>query len=123
LTPGRHDVTVYEKRTCTTCRSVAELLRSRGVDYDDVQYHVEGISEERIRRLLAMAGISAREALRMREEGAAELADAPEDRIVAAMAQRPELLQRPIVVRGDRAVLARPPERVLELFDDAVKQD
>ena len=112
------DVIVYEKRTCTTCRQVAELLRSRGIDYDDVQYHVEGISAQRIRELLAMAGISAAEALRMREEGAAELADAPEDEIVAAMAQRPELLQRPIVVRGDRAVLARPPEKVLELFPD-----
>jgi len=111
------DVTVYEKRTCTTCRQVADLLRSRGIDYDDVQYHVEGISAQRIRELLAMAGISAREALRMREEGAAELADAPEDEIVAAMAARPELLQRPIVVRGDRAVLARPPEKVLELFE------
>lgn len=111
------DVIVYEKRTCTTCRHVAELLRAQGIEYEDVQYHVEGISEQRIRELLAMAAISAREALRMREEGAAELADAPEDAIVAAMAKRPELLQRPIVVRGDRAVLARPPEKVLELFE------
>jgi arsenate reductase len=111
------DVTVYEKRTCTTCRNVADLLRSRGVEYDDVQYHVEGISEQRIRELLTMAGISGREALRMREDGAAQLADAPEGEIIAAMAARPELLQRPIVVRGDRAVLARPPERVLELFE------
>jgi arsenate reductase len=112
------DVIVYEKRTCTTCRKVADLLRSRGIEYDDVQYHVEGISAQRIRELLAIAGISAAEALRMREEGAAELADAREHEIVAAMAQRPELLQRPIVVRGDRAVLARPPEKVLELFPD-----
>ena len=112
------DVIVYEKRTCTTCRTVADLLRSRGIEYDDVQYHVEGISAQRIRELLAMAGISAAEALRMREDGAAELADVPEDEIVAAMARRPELLQRPIVVRGDRAVLARPPEKVLELFAD-----
>jgi arsenate reductase (glutaredoxin) len=112
------DVIVYEKRTCTTCRTVADLLRSRGIEYEDVQYHVEGISERRIRELLAMAGIPARDALRMREAGAAELAaGASEDEIVAAMAARPELLQRPIVVRGDRAVLARPPERVLELFE------
>ena len=112
------DVIVYEKRTCTTCRTVADLLRSRGIEYDDVQYHVEGISAGRVRELLAMAGISAAEALRVREDGAAELAGAPEDEIVAAMAARPELLQRPIVVRGDRAVLARPPEKVLELFPD-----
>jgi arsenate reductase (glutaredoxin) len=113
------DVTVYEKRTCTTCRQVADLLRSRGIEYDEVQYHVEGISQQRIRELLAMAGMQARDALRMREEGAAELAAAPEDEIIAAMEARPELLQRPIVVRGDRAVLARPPEKVLELFNPA----
>jgi arsenate reductase (glutaredoxin) len=113
------DVTVYEKRTCTTCRQVADLLRSRGIEYDEVQYHVEGISQQRIRELLAMAGMHARDALRMREEGAAELAAAPEDEIIAAMEARPELLQRPIVVRGDRAVLARPPEKVLELFNPA----
>ena len=111
------DVIVYEKRTCTTCRKVAELLRSRGIEYDDVQYHVERISAQRIRELLAMAGISAREALRMREEGAAELAEADDDTVIAAMAARPELMQRPIVERGGRAVLARPPERVLELLD------
>ena len=110
------DVTVYEKNTCTTCKRVAELLREQGVEYDDVQYHVEGISEEQIRELLAKAGIPAREALRMRAPGAEALEGASEDELVAAMAADPELLQRPIVVRGDRAVLARPPERVLELF-------
>jgi arsenate reductase len=109
-------IVVYEKRTCTTCRRLAELLTERGVDFDTVEYHVEGLSEAEIRELLAKAGISAREALRMREQGAAELADREEDAIVAAMAQRPELLQRPIVVNGERAVLARPVERVLRIL-------
>jgi arsenate reductase (glutaredoxin) len=114
--PAAMAITVYEKRTCTTCRQLHDLLTERGVDFDTVQYHIEGLTEEEIRDLLAKAGIPAREALRMREEGAAELADADEDAIVAAMAQRPELLQRPIVVNGDRAVLARPVERVLEIL-------
>src|ERR1044072_9356935 len=108
-------IVVYEKRTCTTCRKLAALLAERGIDFDTVEYHVEGLTEPEIRRLLARAGIPAGVALRMREEGAAELAAAgDEDAIVAAMAERPELLQRPIVVSGDRAVLARPVERVLE---------
>jgi arsenate reductase len=78
------DVVVYEKRTCTTCRQVADLLRSQGIAYEDVQYHVEGITQETIRELLAKAGISARDALRMREEGAPELAGGgSEDEIVA----------------------------------------
>lgn len=109
-------ITVYEKPTCTTCRNLAELLTERGIDFDTVEYHVEGLTEEEIRGLLAKAGISAAEALRMREDGARELAEQDEDAIVAAMAERPELLQRPIVVNGDRAVLARPVERVLEIL-------
>jgi arsenate reductase (glutaredoxin) len=110
-------ITVYEERTCTTCRKLSELLTERGIDFDTVEYHVEGLTEPEIRELLAKADIPASDALRMREEGAAELAAAgDEDAIVAAMAQRPELLQRPIVVNGDRAVLARPVERVLEVL-------
>jgi arsenate reductase (glutaredoxin) len=110
-------ISVYEKRTCTTCRELAELLTARGIDFQQVEYQVEGLSEPELRALLAKAGLTAAEALRMREEGAAELAVAgDEDAIVAAMVERPELLQRPIVVNGDRAVLARPVERVLEIL-------
>ncbi len=109
-------VTVYEKRTCTTCRKLAKLLAERGIDFDRVEYHVEGLAEPQLRDLLAKAGITAAEALRTREPGARELKDADEDTIVAAMVARPELLQRPIVVNGDRAVLARPIERVLEIL-------
>ena len=110
-------ITVYEKRACTTCRKLAELLAARGIDFEQVEYQIEGLTEPELRALLAKAGLRASEALRMREDGAAELAAAgDEDAIVAAMAARPELLQRPIVVNGDRAVLARPVERVLEIL-------
>lgn len=110
-------ITVYEKRTCTTCRQLAELLKERGIDFDSVQYQLEGLGEPEIRDLLAKTGAPAAELLRMREEGARELAErGDEDAIVAAMAERPELLQRPIVVNGDRAVLARPVERVLDIL-------
>lgn len=110
-------IVVYEKRTCTTCRKLAELLAERGIDFEQVEYQIEGLAEDEIRGLLAKAGIAPSEALRMREEGAAELAAAgDEDAVVAAMVARPELLQRPFVVNGDRAVLARPIERVLEIL-------
>jgi arsenate reductase len=109
-------IVVYEKRTCTTCRKLATLLAERGVDFERVEYHVEGLDEPAIRDLLAKTGVPAADLLRMREDGARELVDADEDAIVAAMADRPELLQRPIVVNGDRAVLARPVERVLEVL-------
>lgn len=114
------DVIVYEKRTCTTCKKLAHLLDEQGIDFRRVEYHVDGLTEPEIRGLLDKAGISAREALRLREPLVKELSltdpDVTEDRLVALMAEHPQLLQRPVVVRGDRAVLARPIERVLELF-------
>ena len=109
-------IVVYEKRTCTTCRNLATLLAERGIDFDAVEYHVEGLTEDELRDLVAKAGVPARELLRTREQGAAELADAGDDAVIAAMAARPELLQRPVVVNGDRAVLARPVDRVLEIL-------
>jgi len=115
------DIIVYEKRSCSTCRRLFELLTERGVDFERVQYHVEGIDEERIRELLGKAGISAREALRVKEPLVARLDlardDIGDDELIALMAEHPELLQRPIIEVGERAVLARPVERVLELLD------
>jgi arsenate reductase len=110
-------IVVYEQRTCTTCRKLAELLAERGVDFERIEYHVDGLAEPELRDLLAKADLRPRDALRMRESGAQELADRDDDEaIVAAMVARPELLQRPVVVNGDRAVLARPIERVLEIL-------
>ena len=110
-------ITVYEKSTCTTCRNLHALLTERGVDFETVEYVVDGLPEAKIRELLAKAGIGPREALRAREPEAAEIGpDESDDEIIARMVRNPVLLQRPIVEVGDRAVLARPVERVLELL-------
>jgi arsenate reductase len=115
------ELTVYEKRTCTTCRKLAALLDERGIDFDAVDFHVDPLSADELRDLLGKTGRPFREALRSREPVYAELglADRPDisdEQVVALMAEHPQLLQRPVVVRGDRAVLARPLERVEELF-------
>ena len=114
-------LTVYEKPTCTTCRKLATLLTERGIDFERVNYHVDPLPEERIRELLAKADARPRDVLRTKEPIYAELAlgerDVDDDELIALMAEHPQLLQRPIVEHGDRAVLARPPEHVLELLD------
>lgn len=113
-------LTVYEKPTCTTCRNLYKLLSERGVDFESVEYHVTGISEPQLRDLLAKLGTGPREILRTRESLVKQLglddAGVGDERLIAEMVAHPELVQRPIVVRGDRAVLARPVERVLELL-------
>jgi arsenate reductase len=114
-------LTVYEKPTCTTCRKLAALLGERGIDFERVNYHVEPLPEGRIRELLGKAGLRPHEALRTKEPVYAELGlrdrEVSDDELFALMAEHPQLLQRPIVERGDRAVLARPVERVEELLD------
>jgi arsenate reductase len=113
-------ITVYEKRACTTCESLAAVLEEGGVPLDRVDYHVEPLPADRIRELLRKAGLRPSEALRAKEPLVAELRlverDLDDEELIALMAEHPELLQRPIVERGDRAVLARPVNRVLELL-------
>jgi arsenate reductase len=113
-------LTVYEKPTCTTCRNLYALLTERGVDFESVEYHVTGIGEGELGELLRKLGTGPREILRTREPLVKELGlDVPgisDEQLIAQMVAHPALVQRPIVVSGDRAVLARPVERVLELL-------
>lgn len=116
------DLTIYEVRRCSTCRNLAALLAEHGIDYDGVEYHETGLDEATIRSLLAKSRLGPRDVLRLREPLVAELGlldgdGAGDDELIAAIVQHPRLLQRPIAVRGDRALLARPVQRVLELFE------
>src|SRR4051794_12800600 len=115
------DLTVYEKPTCTTCKNLYTLLTERGIDFERVNYHVDPLPEEKIRELVAKTGLTPREVLRTKEPVYEELdlgnREVTDDELFKLMAEHPPLLQRPIVERGERAVLARPPERVLELLE------
>lgn len=97
------------------------LLRESGVDFDAVDYTVDPIPRGKLAELVRKMGVSPRELLRVREPVYARLGlDRPgltDDELLDAMAEHPELVQRPIVERGGRAVLARPPERVRELLE------
>jgi arsenate reductase len=113
-------ILVYEKPSCTTCRQLGKLLRESGVEYEAIDYLVDPIPREELARLIGKMGISVRELLRTREAAYRELElgrkDLTDDELLDAMAAHPELVQRPIVVRGDRVVLARPAERVREIL-------
>jgi arsenate reductase len=109
-------ITVYQKPTCTTCRQVHAALRDAGVDFDAVDYYTDPISKTKLKELLRKMNMSARELLRTKEEiyrtlrlGERDLTD---DEIVDLMVKHPDLIQRPIVEKGARAILARPAERL-----------
>lgn len=117
------ELTIYEVRRCSACRNVATLLAERGIAYDGIEYHETGLDEATVRDLLMKSGLTPRDILRMRDPLVEELGllagdGGGDDELIAAMVAHPKLVQRPIAVRGDRALLARPAERVLELLDE-----
>lgn len=114
------DVIVWFNPRCSKCRTTQGILEERGVAADYVRYLDSAPSRDELERVLGLLGtddptvIARRGEDRWKELG---LAGASRDEVLDAMAANPILIERPIVIRGDRAVVARPPEKVLDLLD------
>ena len=119
--PADRPVLLHNKASCSKCRGALELLRERGVEPDVVDLAAAPPSAERLREIVAMTGGPARALLRTAEAAYAALGlddpSLPDERLIAAMAAHPQLIERPILVHRGRAVVGRPPERVLTLLD------
>jgi arsenate reductase len=97
-----------------------KLLRESGVPFEKVNYYVEPLSKKKLTELIRKLKLKPRDLLRKSEPVYKELglanADFSDNELIALMVEHPDLLQRPIVERGDRAVLGRPTENVKELL-------
>ena len=114
------DFTIYHNPRCSKSRTTLALLEEKGIQPEVVRYLETEPGEGEIRQLLDKLGITAAQLVRRGEDAykSAGLGkDSSEAELIAAMAQHPKLIERPIVVSGDRAVLGRPPENVLDLID------
>jgi arsenate reductase len=114
------DVSVYFNPDCGTCRTVKGMLEERGVGVHEVRYLDRSPTREDLERVLGTLGIDDPAAIVRSKEpvyGELGLQEASRDELLDAMVAHPILIQRPIVIRGDRAVVARPAERVLELLE------
>jgi len=114
------DTTVYFNPRCSKCRTAWSILEERGVDAEQYRYLDSGPDRAEIERVMGLLGTDdPRQMMRTGEDVYRELglADAGRDTLIDAMVEHPILIERPIVIRGDRAVIARPPERVEELLD------
>jgi arsenate reductase (glutaredoxin) len=113
------DVTVWFNPNCSKCRTVQGILAERGVDASYVRYLEQTPSREEIEAVLKLLGTDdPRTIMRTGEAVYKELglAGADRDALLDAMVANPILIERPIVIRGDRAVVGRPPENVLDLL-------
>ena len=116
------DVEVWFNPSCSKCRGAKELLESKDVEASYVRYLEEAPSREELERVAGLLGVSddPRKMMRTGESVYAELglgdASVGPDQLFDAMVANPILIERPIVIKGDRAVIGRPPERLLELL-------
>lgn len=114
------DPIVWFNPACSKCRTTHGILDERGVDATYLDYQANPPSIEELQRVLAM--LDATDAMALVRAGEALWAELgidedDQDAVLTALATNPSLIERPIVIVDDRAVIARPPERVLELID------
>jgi arsenate reductase len=113
-------VVVWYNPRCSKCRGAEELLAEYGVPARQVRYLDEPPSPAEITRVLALLGTTdPRVLMRTSEPRYAELglADATPGQLIDAMSNYPELIERPVVIWADRAVVARPPELLVPLLE------
>jgi arsenate reductase len=111
------DWTIWANDRCSKSRGAEQLLAERGITPTRVRYLDDPPSRAELERVLALLGTDdPRALLRTGEPEYAGLEQAGRGALLVAMTRHPNLIERPLVLRGDRAVLARPPERVLDLL-------
>lgn len=111
--------TIWHNPKCSKSRTALEILQEKGVETEVVKYLESVPTKEMIKELLAKLNISARELMRTKEEvykelGLKEITD--EESLIDAMVANPKLIERPIVILDNKAIIGRPPEKILELF-------
>jgi arsenate reductase len=114
-------IKVYEKPTCTTCRNVTKALQEQGIDFEKVNYYIDPFSKTKLKSLLKKMKMKPVDVLRTKEKIYKELdiknKNYSEEELIDLMVKYPDLVQRPIIEMGNKAILARPPERIKDLFN------
>ncbi|MBQ0797941.1 MAG: arsenate reductase (glutaredoxin) [Porticoccaceae bacterium] len=113
-------VTIYHNPRCTKSRLTLQLLEERGEKVSVVLYLDTPPNKKTLKELIAKLGISARELLRKGEavykDNNLNDSDLSDAKLIDAMVAHPILIERPIVVKGKRAAIGRPPENVLDIL-------
>jgi len=111
-------VVIYHNPRCSKSRQTLQIIEEKGVSPTVITYLDNPPSIEELKEILAKLGLNARQLLRKKEAAEYGLNDdsLSEDALIAGMVANPRAIERPIVVKGDRAVLGRPPESVLDIL-------
>lgn len=113
------EYTIYHNPRCKKSREALQMLEDKGVSFDVVQYLKEVPTKEELKKILAKLNVKPFDLVRKEEKKFKEeykKLNLNDEEWVEVMHQNPKLIQRPVVVKGNRAVIGRPPENVNELF-------
>ncbi|MCX5723761.1 MAG: arsenate reductase (glutaredoxin) [Nitrospirae bacterium] len=114
------DVTIYQKPTCSTCRQAVQVLKESGQPFTAVNYYEQPFTKAQLKGLLKKAGLAPKDILRTKEDIYKELGLAKknlsDDEWLDVLIAHPDLIQRPIVEKGEQAILARPVESINKLL-------
>ncbi len=114
------DITIYQKPTCTTCKEVYQALKEAGVDFDAVDYFTDPIPKAKLKELIQKIGLPVEELIRKKDQlfGDLRLGEKKltEGQWLDLLAIYPDLLQRPIVEKGEKAIVARPARKIREFL-------
>ena len=112
-------IKIWHNPRCSKSRDSFKLLEEKGIDAEVVKYLEDVPTKEELTELLGMLDMTARELMRTKEDVYKELNlkdESSEEALIEAMVANPKLIERPIVIRGNRAVIGRPIEKVIELI-------
>ncbi|MDP6717152.1 MAG: arsenate reductase (glutaredoxin) [Alphaproteobacteria bacterium] len=113
-------VTIYHNPRCSKSRQTLQLLHDKGIEPDVIEYLKTPPDAETLSGLLKMLGLAPRDLMRRKEaaykENALDDDSLDEAALIAGMVANPVLIERPIVVKGRKAALGRPPEAVLDIL-------
>ena len=114
------DITIYQKPACTTCKEVYQILKEANTDFDAVDYFTDPIPKARLRDLIQKIGLPVEALIRKKDQLYSDLRlgekQLTEDQWLDLLAIYPDLLQRPIVEKGDKAIVARPARKIKEFL-------
>lgn len=113
------EITIWHNPKCSKSREAMEIVQDNKCETKVVKYLEESPDKNQIKTLLKMLGISPRELMRTKEDIYKELNlenEKSDEALIEAMAKHPKLIERPIIIKGNKAIIGRPTERIAEFL-------
>ncbi len=110
------EIKIYHKPTCTTSRKAVKLLQEKNVEFDAINYYQKPFTKNKLKTLLKKAGLKAEDILRKQADEYKKYdfknKKYKQDEIIELMIKHPDLIERPFIEKGDKAILARPVDKI-----------